>query len=463
MVLMATIQLKTAIPGPKCQMLAERSSRAVARGVAQLTPIFVARAEGATVEDVDGNTFLDLAGGIGCVNVGHRNGEVVSALRNQIERFLHTCFMVTPYESYVALAEKLNALAPGSFAKKTILVNTGAEAVENAIKIARAYTKRPAVICFEDGFHGRTLLTLSLTSKTHPYKTGFEPFAADIYRVPFAYCYRCSYNLSYPGCNVHCARHIEDTFKRLVAAETVAAIIAEPVLGEGGFVAPPLEWLGGVQDICRRPGILLIADEVQTGFGRTGKFFACEHYGVIPDLVATAKSLGGGLPIAAVTGRAEIMDKTGPGSLGGTFGGNPLACEAALAVIRTIERDELNERAVRVGELFRQRALNWHKRFPVIGDVRGIGAMQAFEVVRPDGSRDPNPEATKTILRYCYEHGVILVGAGTYNNVIRLLAPLVITDRQMDEALDVVEAAVARAGRPDETAVASIEVPAGAA
>lgn len=460
---MAAIQLKTAVPGPKSQMLAQRSARAVARGIAQLTPIYVERAEGATIEDVDGNTFLDLAGGIGCLNVGHRHPDVVAALGKQIDRFLHTCFMATPYESYIALSEKLNALAPGNFPKKTMLVNTGAEAVENAIKIARAYTKRPSVICFEDGFHGRTLLTLSLTSKTHPYKAGFEPFATDIYRVPFAYCFRCSYNLRYPSCNLHCAHHIKDTFRRVVAAESVAAIIVEPVLGEGGFVAPPLEWLGTVQDICRNRGILLVADEVQTGFGRTGKFFACEHYGVEPDLIASAKSLGGGLPIAAVTGKAEIMDNTGPGSLGGTFGGNPLACEAALAAIRAIEQGHLNDRALLLGERFHARAFKWHERFPLVGDVRGLGAMQAFEVIRPGGSREPNPEATKAIIRYCYEHGLILVAAGTYNNVIRILMPLVITDDEMDEGLDVLEAALMSVARVDETPAVNAKIPAGAA
>jgi 4-aminobutyrate aminotransferase / (S)-3-amino-2-methylpropionate transaminase / 5-aminovalerate transaminase len=454
---MPSIQLKTPVPGPNSRALLERSARSVARGVAQVTPIFVARAEGACIEDVDGNTFLDLAGGIGCLNVGHRNPEVTSALHEQVDRFLHTCFMVTPYESYVALAEKLNALAPGTSPKKTLLVNSGAEAVENAIKIARAYTKRPAVICFEDGFHGRTLLTLSLTSKTHPYKAGFEPFATDIYRVPYAYCYRCSYRLTYPECKVHCARHLEDTFKRVVAAESVAAVIAEPVLGEGGFVVPPPEWLGIVHDICRAHGILLIADEVQSGFGRTGKFFASEHYGVEPDVIVSAKSLGGGLPIAAVTGRAEIIDNTGPGSLGGTFGGNPLSCEAALAAIRAIEQNGLNERALRLGERFRTRALEWRQRLRIIGDVRGLGAMQAFEIVRPDDSRTPDAEATKEIARYCYENGVILVTAGSYGNVIRLLVPLVITDEQMDEALDVLGAALMKVSA---SAGARMEAPA---
>jgi 4-aminobutyrate aminotransferase/(S)-3-amino-2-methylpropionate transaminase len=459
---MKSIQLKTPVPGPKSIALADRSTGAVPRGVAQLTPIFVDRAEGAVIEDVDGNRFLDLAGGIGCLNVGHRNPAVTAALHAQVERFLHTCFMVTPYESYIALAEKLNSLAPGSAPKKTLLLNSGAEAVENAIKIARAYTKRPAVICFEDGFHGRTLLTLALTSKTQPYKSGFEPFPSDIYRIPFAYCYRCSYNLRYPDCKLHCAKHLEDTFKRVVAAESVAAIIVEPVLGEGGFVVPPPEWLSTVHDICKKHGILLIADEVQTGFARTGKFFACEHYGVEPDLLVTAKSLGGGLPIATVTGRAEIMDNTGPGSLGGTFGGNPLSCEAALAAIDTIQQLGLNERALTLGERFRSRASLWQKRFAAIGDVRGLGAMQALELVQPDHSRTPDPELTKKITRYCYEHGLILVTAGTYGNIIRLLMPLVISDAEMDEALDIVEGALSEAC-PSRSPLVNAEVPVGVA
>ncbi len=301
---MPAIRLRTAIPGPLSKELALRREQALPRGVSQLTPVFVRRAEGAVIEDVDGNLFLDLAAGIGCLNVGHCAPAVMEAIREQAESHLHTCFMVTPYESYVQVAERLNALAPGAFAKKTILLNSGAEAVENAVKIARAYTRRPAIICFEDAFHGRTMMTLSLTSKTHPYKAGFEPFASDVYRVPFAYCYRCSYGLSYPECRLHCARMLEDTFKRVVAAESVAAIVAEPVLGEGGFIAPPPGFLRTLQEICRKHGILLIADEIQTGFGRTGKMFASEHFDIEPDLLVTAKTLGGGLPLAAVTGQS---------------------------------------------------------------------------------------------------------------------------------------------------------------
>ena len=454
---MSAIRLQTSVPGPRSQEWMRRRTDAVPRGVSQITPIFVDRAEGALVEDVDGNRFIDFAGGIGCLNAGHRAPEVVAALRRQLERFLHTCFMVTPYEGYVKLAEKLNAAAPGDFPKKTLLLNSGAEAVENAVKIARAYTRRPAIICFEDAFHGRTLLTMSLTSKTHPYKAGFEPFASDIYRVPYAYCYRCSYGLTYPDCAVHCAHHLEDTFMRVVAAESVAAVIVEPVLGEGGFVTPPPEFLSIVQEICRRHGIVLVADEVQTGFGRTGKLFACEHYGIAPDLLVTAKSLGGGLPLAAVTGRAEIMDHTGPGSLGGTFGGNPLACEAALAVLDAMEREELPDRAVRLGQRFAARARDWQKRWPIVGEVRGLGAMQAIELVRPKETREPAAEETKQIARHCYEHGLIVLSTGSYSNVIRLLMPLVIPDDQFDEGLGVLEAAfeaVATGSREREGVVA---------
>ena len=435
---MASIRLVTPIPGPKSRELNERRSQAVPRGVSQLTPIYVHRSEGAVIQDVDGNQFLDFGGGIGCLNAGHRAPKVVQAIQDQAERYLHTCFMVTPYDGYVRLAERLNALAPGPSPKKTMFVNSGAEAVENAVKIARAYT-RPAIICFEDAFHGRTFMTMSLTSKTHPYKAGFEPFASDVYRIPFGYCYRCSYSLQYPGCEIKCAHALEDAFRRSDAAESVAAVIVEPVLGEGGFVAPPAEFLQVMRDICRKHGILLIADEIQTGFARTGKMFACEYYGIEPDLLLTAKTLGGGLPLAGVTGRAEIMDHTGPGSLGGTFGGNPLACEAALATIDTIEQEDLCGRAVLLGDRFRERCNSWRTKFPLIGDVRGLGAMQAFELVRDREKRTPADRETTQLIRYCYEHGLILVGAGTYGNVIRLLAPLVITDEQFDEGLDLIE------------------------
>jgi 4-aminobutyrate aminotransferase/(S)-3-amino-2-methylpropionate transaminase len=298
------------------------------------------------------------------------------------------------------------------------------------------------VIAFEDAFHGRSMMTLALTSKTHPYKAGFAPFPSDVYRIPYAYCYRCSYSLKYPSCEVFCARHLEDTFKRVVASEDVAAVIAEPVLGEGGFVTPPLEFFRIIIDICHKHGVLFIADEVQSGFGRTGKMFASEHYGIEPDIVVTAKSLGGGLPLAAVTGRSEIMDAPGPGGLGGTFAGNPLACAAANAVIDVLERGDLLSRANHIGKQFERRAKDWQKEFNFIGDIRGLGAMRAIELVKSRDTREPAPEETKKISQYCYEHGLITITAGSYGNVIRLLVPLVISDDQMQEGLDILEEAL---------------------
>src|SRR3989475_2715662 len=436
---MTAIHLRTSIPGPRSQELMRRRAAAVPQGAYHVTPIFVARAEGAVLEDVDGNRLIDFAGGIGCLNAGHRAPRAVAAIRAQLDRFLHTCFMVTPYESYVKLAERLNALAPGDFPKKTILLNSGAEAVENAVKIARAYTRRPAVICFEDAFHGRTLLTMSLTSKTHPYKAGFEPFASDIYRIPFAYPYRGE-----KGATAETfAHHLEDAFKRSVAPESVAAVIAEPVLGEGGFIIPPRDYFKLLQNICRKHGILFIADEVQSGFARTGKWFASEHFGIEPDLITMAKSLGGGMPIAAVTGRAEIMDAPGVGALGGTYCGHPLSCAAALAAIETIEKDGLLARSTAIGKRFEERARSWQKKWSLVGDVRGLGGMCAIELVRDAQTREPADSETKAIAKYCYEHGLITITAGTFNNVIRILVPLVVTDEQFAEGLGVIEAALA--------------------
>jgi 4-aminobutyrate aminotransferase / (S)-3-amino-2-methylpropionate transaminase / 5-aminovalerate transaminase len=439
---MATIQLKTQIPGPKSKALGERRNAAIPRGLSQGTPIYVAKADGAALEDVDGNRYIDFAGGIGCLNTGHRAPGVIRAIERQLEKFLHVCVQVTGYESYVRLAERLNELTPGRFPKKTLFVNTGAEAVENAVKIARAATGRPGVIAFEDAFHGRTMMALSLTSKTHPYKAGFQPFPGEVYRIPYAYCYRCSYSLKYPSCDLYCAHHLEDTFKRVVASEGVAAVIAEPVLGEGGFVAPPLEYFRTLIDICHKHGVLFIADEVQSGFGRTGALFASERYGIEPDIVVTAKSIGGGLPLAAITGRAEIMDAPGSGGLGGTFAGNPAACEAALAVLDMFENQDLYTRANELGDRFQKRAREWQKRWPMIGDVRGMGAMQAIELVQSQETREPGAQETKQITQYCYEHGLITISAGSYGNVIRLLMPLVITDEQLEEGLNVLEGAL---------------------
>jgi len=449
---MGTIQIRTAIPGPKSKALMDRRNAAVARGPYHSTPVFVAKAEGAVLEDVDGNRFIDFAGGIGCLNIGQRAPGVVAALREQIDQFLHVCFSVTPYESYIAVAEKLNALAPGNFPKKSVLVNSGAEAVENAIKIARAYTKRPAVICFEDAFHGRTLMAMTLTSKPHPYKAGFEPLATDVYRIPFAYSYR-----SAAGTTVdEFAHHLEDAFKRHVAAENVAAVIAEPVLGEGGFVVPPRGYFAALHKICKKHGILFIADEVQSGIARTGKWFACEHFGLEPDLLISAKSLGGGMPLAAVTGRAEVMDAPGVGGLGGTFGGNPLSCVAALATIETIEKEGLLVRSMELGKRFEERARSWQKKWELVGEVRGLGGMCAIELVRDARTKEPADTETKELSKYCYEHGLINITAGTYGNVMRILVPLVVTDAQFDEGMDVLEAGVASVAEKKQLAQATV-------
>jgi len=449
---MGTIQIRTAIPGPKSKALMDRRNAAVARGPYHSTPVFVAKGEGAVLEDVDGNRFIDFAGGIGCLNMGQRAPGVVAALRKQIDQFLHVCFSVTPYESYIAVAEKLNALTPGNFSKKSVLVNSGAEAVENAIKIARAYTRRPAVICFEDAFHGRTLMAMTLTSKPHPYKAGFEPLATDVYRIPFAYSYR-----SAAGTTVdEFAHHLEDAFKRHVAAENVAAVIAEPVLGEGGFVVPPRGYFAALHKICKKHGILFIADEVQSGIARTGKWFACEHFGIEPDLLISAKSLGGGMPLAAVTGRAEVMDAPGVGGLGGTFGGNPLSCVAALAAIETIEKEGLLARSAEIGKRFEERARSWQKRWNLVGEVRGLGGMCAIELVRDARTKEPADTETKELSKYCYEHGLINITAGTYGNVMRILVPLVVTDEQFDEGMDVLEAGLASVAEKKQLAQATV-------
>ncbi|MBV8842536.1 MAG: 4-aminobutyrate--2-oxoglutarate transaminase [Bryobacterales bacterium] len=441
----SSIHVATEIPGPVSKLLQQRRESSVPRGVASVLPVYVRSANGVTIEDVDGNRFLDFAGGIGCQNAGHCSPEVVEAIREQAQQLIHSCFMVTPYEKYVRLAEELNRRAPGGFPKKTFFVNSGAEAVENAVKIARHYTRRQAVIAFDDAFHGRTQMALSLTGKSKPYKSGFGPFASEVYRMPFAYCYRCPYRLTYPACGVECARAIEDVFKRQVEAESVAAVIVEPILGEGGFVAPPKEWFDIISGVCRRHGILIIADEIQTGFCRTGPMYACERFGLEPDLVLSAKSIAGGLPLAAVTGRAEIMDSPGPGGLGGTFGGNPVACAAALEVLNAVDSQGLSERSAQIGRLFSSITRDWKDRFPLVGDIRGFGAMQAIELVRDRVTKEPAESETREILAACHRRGLLMISAGTFGNVIRLLVPLVATDNQIEEGLRVLERALVEA------------------
>jgi 4-aminobutyrate aminotransferase / (S)-3-amino-2-methylpropionate transaminase / 5-aminovalerate transaminase len=431
-----TIELRTEVPGPGSRQILERKQKSVADPLSVTFPIVIAEARGATVTDVDGNRFLDLTGGVGCLNVGHAHPRVVAAAQEQLGRFSHTDFTIVPYEVYVELAERLCALTPISGARKSAFFNAGTEAVENAIKFARAYTKRQAVIAFEGGFHGRTLLSLSLTSKTHPYKAGLGPFAPEVYRVPFAQDYR--------GPDAHSAlAALEQALVTQVAAESVAAIVIEPVQGEGGFVVAPRPFLEGVRRVCDDNGIVLVVDEIQTGFGRTGKLFAIEHYGVEPDLMVAAKSIAAGLPLSAVVGRAEIMDAPCDSAIGGTYVGNPVAQAAALAVLDVIEDDDLVQRAAAIGETIRTRMSSWRDRFDAVGDVRGLGAMMAIELVHGRDSKDPAPELASAAVEAATERGLLLLKSGIYSNCIRVLVPLVITDSELDEALDVWEDSLA--------------------
>jgi 4-aminobutyrate aminotransferase / (S)-3-amino-2-methylpropionate transaminase / 5-aminovalerate transaminase len=430
-----TIDLRTAIPGPRSREILERKAGTVADPLSITFPIVIEESRGATLTDVDGNTFLDLAGGVGCLNVGHSHPRVVAAAQEQLGRFGHTDFTVVPYELYVRLAERLCELTPISGRTKAAFFNAGTEAVENAIKFARSHTKRPAVIAFEGGFHGRTLLSLSLTSKTHPYKAGLGPFAPEVYRVPFAQDYRG------PDARTALAA-LEQALVTQVAAEDVAAIVIEPVQGEAGFVVAPRPFLEGVRRICDDNGIVLVVDEVQTGFGRTGKLFAIEHYGVEPDLMTMAKSLAAGLPLSCVIGRAEIMDAPGDSAIGGTYVGNPVAQAAALAVLDVIEEEGLVQRAGAIGETIRGRMSTWRDRFEAVGDVRGLGAMMAIELVHSRDSKDPAPELASAVVEAATERGLLLLKSGIYSNCIRVLVPLVITDAELDEALDVWEQAL---------------------
>jgi len=423
-------KLVTEIPGPRSRELWARRERAVPAGVGTTLPIFVERAQGAIVEDVDGNRLIDLGAGIAVVNVGHAHPAVSAAIAEQAERFIHTCFQVTPYEGYVAVCEQLAKRTPGTHEKRSMLVNSGAEAVENAVKIARAATGRPAVIAFDQAFHGRTLLTLSLTAKVVPYKKSFGPYAPEVYRAPFSYPYRGTGGLD------ETIAWIEAS----VDASQIACVVAEPIAGEGGFVVPEPGWFAGIAQWCTDNGVVFVADEVQTGFGRTGAWFASEHEGVVPDLVTTAKGLGGGMPIAGVTGRAEIMDAVHVGGLGSTFGGNPVSCAAALAAIDVIESEGLVERAQKLGDRMFQRLTALQRETAGIGDVRGRGAMVAIELVRDDGS--PDADRAKRICASCHEQGVIVLTAGTLGNVVRLLPPLVLDDNLLDEGLDALAVAV---------------------
>jgi len=411
----------------------------IPRGPFNTHPIFAQKAKGALIIDVDGKEYVDFAGGIGVANVGHCDEEVVKAIRDQAGQYIHTCFHVVMYEPYVELAKRLNALTPGQFSKKTLFVNSGAEAVENAVKVARHATGRPGLIAFDDAFHGRTLLALSLTSKTKPYKYGFAPFVPEVYRMPYAYCYRCAFGLKYPSCEMRCANFLKEFFQIHVPPEHVAALIAEPVLGEGGFVVPPKEFFKILQGICHDNGILLIADEVQSGFGRTARMFAIEHYGVEPDLITMAKSMAGGLPLGAVTGRSELMDHPQVGGLGGTFAGNPLACRAALAVLDQFEKKGLLARAEKIGERVLKTFKEFYDQYPAVGDVRGLGAMVGMELVVDRKTKEPATALTKQLIEFCREKGLLMIPAGRNSNIIRPLMPLAITDEQLERGLTIIE------------------------
>lgn len=434
------IKIKTAIPGPKSMELIERKEKHVPVGPFNTIKSFAEKGEGALLTDVDGNTFIDFAGAIGTLNVGHCPPGVVSALHEQIDRYLHPCFHVMMYEPYIELAELLNKITPGNHEKKTFFLSSGAEAVENAIKIARKYSGRKGVISFERGFHGRTYMAMSLTSKVKPYKYQFGPFAPETYKWPYP-VYSQEKNMGPAELDAYMLKKFETFFLSEVPGTEIAAVIMEPIQGEGGFNIPSRSFVQGVKRICEQYGILFIADEIQTGFGRTGKMFAMEHYGVTPDMMTMSKSIAAGLPISAVTGRAEIMDSAGIGEIGGTYGGSPLGCVAAIEVVKMIEEQKLLERANLFGEKFQERFGNLAKRFPEMGDIRSLGAMCAIEFF--DENDKPDGQIVREILAKSHRRGLILMSAGLYGNVIRLLAPLVITDGQIEEGFDVLESVIA--------------------
>src|SRR5215207_9249737 len=430
-----SIEIRTELPGPRSKEIVERKERVIAAPLSLMHPIVTAEGRGATLTDVDGNTFIDFTGGVGCLNVGHSHPRIVEAAQEQLSRFSHTDFTIVPYEVYVELAERLIAVAPISGPAKAAFFNAGTEAVENSIKFARSYTKRSAVIAFEGAFHGRTLLSMTMTSKTHPYKAGLGPFAPEVYRVPFAQDYRG------PDTRTALAA-LERALVTQVAAEQVAAIVIEPVQGEGGFVVAPRDFMAGIRRLCDEHGIVLIVDEVQTGFGRTGKMFAIEHYGIEPDLMIVAKSIAGGLPLSGVIGKREIMDAPPDSAIGGTYVGNPVAQAAALAVLDVFEEESLVERAQQIGERIRERMVAWQERIERIGDVRGLGAMLAIEFVRDRDSKAPDPELATAVVEAAAERGLLLLKSGIYSNCIRVLCPLVLTDAELDEALEVWEDAL---------------------
>ena len=434
-------RLVTAVPGPRSVERMGRRAAAVARGVGTTLPVFVERAGGGVLVDVDGNSLIDFGSGIAVTSVGNAAPRVVARVRDQVARFTHTCFMVTPYDGYVEVCEALNRLTPGDHEKRSALFNSGAEAVENAVKLARTHTRRSAVVAFDHGYHGRTNLTMALTAKSMPYKHGFGPFAPEVYRAPMSYPFRDPDGMT----GAQAAARALDLVDKQVGADQVACIVIEPVQGEGGFVVPAPGFLVALQEWCTANGAVLVADEIQSGFCRTGDWFASDHEGVVPDLVTTAKGIAGGLPLAGVTGRAEIMDSAHVGGLGGTYGGNPVACAAALGSIETMEAEDLNGRARRIGEVMTARLQELATTYDVIGDVRGRGAMLAVELTRP-GTLEPDAASAATVAKACHADGLVVLTCGTYGNVLRFLPPLVMPEPLLEEGLGVLEKAFASLG-----------------
>jgi 4-aminobutyrate aminotransferase/(S)-3-amino-2-methylpropionate transaminase len=433
-------RLVTAIPGPKSTEALKRRTEATSGGLGMAIPVVIERASDAILLDIDGNQIIDLGSGIGVTGVGNSAQRVVDRVIEQVQAFTHTCFTVAPYMNYIEVCEKLNAMTPGSHKKKSLLVNSGAEAVENAVKIARHYTKRAAIVVFEHSYHGRTNLTMALTAKNMPYKEGFGPFAPEVYRVPMPYSFHWvgdQATISQDAIDM-----VTHKIDKEIGAHNVAAILIEPIQGEGGFIVPPKGFLPALAKYSKDNGIVFIADEVQTGFARTGHMFAVEEEGVVPDMLVTAKGIAGGLPLAAVTGRAEVMDSVHASGLGGTYGGNPIACAAALGAMETMEEENLVARARHIGEILGSALRELAKKYPVIGEVRGRGAMQAIELVEP-GTKNPNTAAMNAVVKYCQSQGVLVLTAGTYSNVVRFLPPLVITDELLKDALSVLDDAFA--------------------
>jgi 4-aminobutyrate aminotransferase/(S)-3-amino-2-methylpropionate transaminase len=431
-------RVTTDLPGPKSKELIRKKEEYIANAFTLYLPAIIDRGQGAVFTDIDGNSFIDFGGGVGVLNTGHCPPDVVRAIQEQVARFIHTDFSIVPYQVLIDLAARLAELAPGPSPKKCCFFNSGAEAVENAVKIAKKATKRKALITFECAFHGRTLLCMTLTSRVKPYKEDFGPFAPDVYRIPSAYCYRCSYGLTYPGCDLACVEALNRFFATTVSAREIAAVVAEPVQGEGGFIVPPKDYFVRLKQICERHGILLILDEVQTGFGRTGTMFASEQFDVEPDLMPVAKSIAAGIPLSGVIGRREVMDAPEDSTIGGTYVGSPVGCAAALEVLNIIERDNLLERSRVIGRRLTEAFRDFQGRHSVIGDVRGLGAMVAMEFVKDQKTKEPAPDITMAVTKAAMKRGLLLLKSGIYGSVIRILVPLVITDEQLDEAIGII-------------------------